>query len=354
MSVQQGFVIVWLACFSACASNDNASPTPCATDAGPDDGSDAASPSSDAASSSSDAARSSSDAGDAETSDADRSPVTACTGAGVRTLISDTTPIAPVVLSGDRVVYAQKFTGIVASVPRAGGTPTVSASFPVNGSVPGFRIAVTTDDHFAYWSHLQRAGMFRTWLDFKGLTSIYPDFGAGPIVAASVDATRMYVAHNENVLAVALDGADAPSQIAAATILVGSTAVKLPIAYLASDEEAVFYWAGGSGSVAGVPFSMGNVVRVQKGGLASVILAATGASVTGFAVDATNVYWLDAASGGSVQTVAKRGGGSVVLQTNQPSSTSLAVDSTKIYWSTASAVFTAPKVPNATVTTLAT
>jgi hypothetical protein len=231
-----------------------------------------------------------------------------------------------------------------------GGTPVALVTDTDNGAI------VAVDDTHAYWFGPDDGTVLKValvggsavtlvknltndpidlaidgtgvyWDDGQLIRKVGLDGGAAPTLATGLDLSAVYQQPNlavgpdgvyatteSSVLRVPLDGG------AATTLATGQAAVAV------TADATTVYWLniGGAGPA--------SVVKTASDGGAPVTLATLGKFVVpqGIAVDATNVYWIEAA--GQVMKIPLAGGTPVALAVAPEEPGGIAVDSTSVYW----------------------
>jgi sugar lactone lactonase YvrE len=216
--------------------------------------------------------------------------------------------------------------GAVMKLSLAGGQPAIVASGQTNP------VSVAVDASFVYWTN--QGSNANAYQD--GAVMKIPLSGGTPSVLATgqnapqglvVNAQGLYwISNAEVLLTLPLDssGGGQPSQVA-------PTAPRdFNITGFATDATSV-YWTEGTG---GLPFDS-RVMKVPLAGGTPTVLASGQDYPEGIAIDGSNVYW--STVGGAIMKTSLNGGPVVALTTGQPDAFSLFSDSTSIYFGLPSA-----------------
>jgi hypothetical protein len=247
---------------------------------------------------------------------------------GLETVVSraeGALPVGPIALDNTNIYWTTddsnedqgEFVGDVVTAPKCGGTLVTLASGQKN---PG---PITVDDTSVYWTRSD--GIFKTGK--TGGKPIKLASGSPGVISASlaVDALNVYWVElypGGPVMKVPIDGGT-PMTLAG---VMGQQ----PSGSIALDATSV-YWGVTSitGCDCGPGCECGAVMSVPLDGGTPATLATSTGSVSGVAVDATNVYWGD---GASISKVPLAGGASVTLANLSFPALVVTTDGIRVYW----------------------
>ncbi len=273
-----------------------------------------------------------------------------------------------VTVAGGNVYWTASMAGSVYSVPVAGGTETTVAS-GVSGS-GGLSLATDPNNLYAAYSsgaivEFPFDGGAPATLAVSRGSPVY--FAVGPTTAAwsndyfdeldtvsLAGGTMATLSTNDVGAPVAVDSANAyfgqyqPAALVALP-LDGGAAVSLAPAVLAAlvvDSQYAYWTEGGTG------VADGSIQRVPLTGGSALTIASGLVSPNSLAIDATNVYWVDADQGGSVESAPIGGGTARVLAAGLGGLYGLVVDSASAYTLVGSEVIKVP-LGGGAVTTIA-
>jgi hypothetical protein len=211
-------------------------------------------------------------------------------------------------IAGSVIVYAAGG-NTIATVPSAGGTPTVLASSQVNV------FSVVTDGVNAFWTDGIGGGPFRVLtipLAGGSVSTLYTLASASRIAIAG---STLYLGDNAGAFK------SGPTS--------GGSLTTLATGLLSAQTLAV-----GPTHLAWIS-SFGDIVVMPLAGGASTTLATGESSPRGIAIDGTNVYWT-AQGSTSVKCAPIAGGSVTVISSVETGAWTIALDSSALWWGTSS------------------